>query len=172
MANLMDIYFKVGKDLFEHGFDQKDTVEKKRLVNGCLKTYLAGKIAEESLSKAIEISNNKDISVTDLVVMLGDIIPEEQHFDTMRHLTHFMLNIAGEMQGWSITWWEEKDPEYIDSQLITFNEDGKVDSLTTHAKTPYVNTFQFVYEIFTSSFMMGKSENKQLTKVRPIESNE
>lgn len=174
MANLMDIYFKVGKDLFEHGFDQKDTVEKKRLVNGCLKTYLAGKVAEESPIKAIELSNNPKVSVSDLVIMLGELIPEEEHFDTMRHLTHFMLNIAGEMQGWSITWWEEKDPEYIDNQLLTFNEDGKIDSLTTHKQTSYVHTFQFVHEVFESAFMLGKTGNKQLTKtnIRQIESNE
>lgn len=164
MANLMDIYYKVGKDLFEHDFDHKDTEGKKKLINGCLKTYLAGKIAEESPIKAIELSNNPDVSVCDLAVMLGELIPEEEHFDTMRHLTHFMLNISGEMQGWSITWWEDQDPQYIDNQLLTFNEEGKIDSLTTHKQTSYVQTFQFVHEVFSSAFMIGKTDGKKYIK--------
>lgn len=173
MTNLTDIYYMVGKSLFESNFDQKSVSEKKRLVNGCLKNYLARKIAEESIEKAIELSENPTVSVDDLVFMLGELIPEEKHFDTMRHLTHFMLNIAGEIQGWSITWYEDEDPQYIDSQNLVFNEEGKIESLTTHKQTSYVRTFQFIHTIFDSEFMVDKKNNKQLTlkDIRKQESN-
>ena len=91
----------------------------------------------------------------------------------MRHLTHFMLNIAGEMQGWSITWWDEQDEQFIDNPLIKFNEEGKIDSLTTHKSSSYVQTFKFVHDVFTSSFMNEKNQNKQYTlkDTRKQESN-
>lgn len=174
MADLRDIYFRVGKDLYQHAFDVENTGRKKSLVEGCLKTYLASKIAEESTEKALILSEKEEVSVDDLVEMLGDLIPEEEHFDTMRHLTHFMLNIAGEMQGWSITWWDEQDEQFIDNPLIKFNEEGKIDSLTTHKQSSYVQTFKFVHEVFTNSFMNEKNNNKQLTlkDTRKPESND
>ena len=63
MANLMDIYYKVGKNLYEKDFDFKSTEEKKILVEGNLKNYVAGKIAEESTMKAIELSNNPQVTL-------------------------------------------------------------------------------------------------------------
>ena len=66
MANLMDIYYKVGKSLYEKEFDFKTIEEKKVLVEGNLKNYVAGKIAEESTTKAIELSNNPKVSLDEL----------------------------------------------------------------------------------------------------------
>lgn len=163
MANLRDIYFKVGKNLFEKEFDFKTTEEKKTLVEGNLKNYVAGKIVEEDLEKATELSNNPQVSLDELVIMLGELIPREEHFDTIRHLTHFILNIAGEMQGWSIVWYEEQDAKFVDNPLIKFNEAGKIESLTSHKETSYVQTFQFVHEVFKESFMTKKPTHKQLT---------
>lgn len=163
MAKLNDIYFKVGKNLFEQGFDFQTTEQKKKLVDASLKTYLASKIAEESTEKAQLLSNNPDVSVDELVELLGDLIPKEEHFDTMRHLTHFILNIAGEMQGWSITWWEDQDAEFVDNPLVQFNEAGKWESLTTHKETSYVQTFKFVHEIYKDTFMEKSPKNRQLT---------
>lgn len=163
MAYLRDIYFKVGKDLYTHAFDIEPDGRKKKLVDACLKTYLASKIAEESTEQALVLSDKEDVSVDDLVEMLGDLIPEEEHFDSMRHLTHFLLNIAGEMQGWSITWWDEQDEQFIDNPLIKFNEAGKIESLTTHKQSSYVQTFKFVHDVFTNSFMNEKTQNKQFT---------
>lgn len=163
MANLRDIYYRVGKDLHQHNFDTENIERKKKLVEGCLKTYLASKIAEESTEQALVLSEKEDVTVEELVEMLGELIPEEQHFDTMRHLTHFLLNIVGEMQGWSITWWDEQDEQFIDNSLLQFNSSGKIESLTTHKQTSYVHTFKFVYEIFNSSFLNEKNSNKQLT---------
>ena len=173
MTDLRDIYFVVGKNLFERNFDNQTTEQKKRLVEGSLKGYVVGKIVRESTEKAIMLSENPQVSLDELVELLGELIPQEQHFDTMRHLTHFMLNIAGEMQGWSITWWDEQDEQYIDNPLIKFNEEGKIDSLTTHKPSSYVQTFKFVHDVFTNSFMNEKNQNKQLTlkDIRKPESN-
>lgn len=174
MANLRDIYYKVGKDLYEHDFYIQATEQKKKMVDASLKVYLANKIAEESTEKVLMLSSNPDISVDELVVLLGDLIPQEEHFDTMRHLTHFILNIAGEMQGWSIIWWEDQDAEFIDNPLVKFNEAGKWESLTTNKETSYIQTFQFVHEIYKDTFMEKAPKNKQLTlkDTNMVESND
>lgn len=161
--NLMDIYYKAGKDLYEHDFDSSTTEKKKKLVEASLKTYLAQKIMEEDISKTPLLSNDSEISIDDLVIILGNLIPQEEHFDTMRHLTHYLLNIAGEMQGWSITWWEEQDAQFIDNPLIDINESGKWNSLTTHKETSYAQSFRFVYQAYKNQFMEKNIKNKQHT---------
>lgn len=171
MANLRDIYFKVGKDLYQHAFDIEPIGRKKELVDDCLKKYLIYKVVEENAAVASKIGKAESISVEDLVEMLGDLIPREEHFDTMRHLTHFMLNIAGEIQGWSITWWDEQDIAFLDNPSINFNEEGKIDALTTHKDSSYVQTFRFVYEVFKDTFMKENHQNKQFT-LKDIRNNE
>ena len=47
MANLMDIYYKVGKSLFENGFDYLPTEQKKLLLEEKLIAYLERKMMEE-----------------------------------------------------------------------------------------------------------------------------
>ena len=49
MANLKDIYYKVGKNLFEQEFDFQTTEQKKKMVDAALKKYLAGKVEEKDL---------------------------------------------------------------------------------------------------------------------------
>ena len=56
MADLRDIYFVVGKNLFEKDFDHQTTEQKKKLVEGSLKTYVASKIVRESTEQAFKLS--------------------------------------------------------------------------------------------------------------------
>ena len=162
MAQLTDIYYKAGKDLAEHGFDAADTNKKKKLVNASLKNYVTTKIIEEDVEKTFLLYNDPDISVEELVEMLGEIIPEEQHFDTMRHLTHFILNIAGEMQGWSVVWYQDDDETFLNNSLAEYNDKGKLESLTTHSKTSYVDTFKFMHGLFNEVFMEKQIKGQQL----------
>ena len=162
MTQLTDIYYKAGKDLAEHGFDAADTQRKKKLVDASLKNYITTKIIEEDFEKVFLLYNDPETSVEDLVEMLGDIIPREQHFDTMRHLTHFILQIAGEMQYWSVVWYQDEDVSFVDNSLAEFNENGKLESLTTHKETSYVDTFKFVHGLFNEVFMEKQVKGQQV----------
>ena len=159
MIELKDIYFKVGMNLVKEDFDFRATEDQKELVDKHLKEYLKDKLSEITSSQ-IKDSNN-EVSVEILVDELGEQIPNERHFDTIRHLTHFILNIAGEMQGWSIIWYGECNPEFIDNSLIKFNINGKLESLTTHNDESYVTTFKQVYGVFKEVFM-SKEKTPQL----------
>lgn len=159
MIELKDIYFKVGMNLAKEDFDFRATEDQKELVDKHLKEYLKDKLSEITSSQ-IKDSNN-EVSVETLVDELGEQIPNERHFDTIRHLTHFILNIAGEMQSWSIVWYGENSPEYIDNSLVKFNINGKWESLTTHNDESYVTTFKQVYGVFKEKFMI-KEKTPQL----------
>lgn len=161
MVNLMDIYYKVGMSLAEQDFDFQEPEVKKQLVDTSLKTYLIEKISEINSTPALTDPENK-ISTEDLVDELGELISQENHFDTLRHLTHFILNIAGKMQSWSIVWYSEKDSSFIDNPLVVFNDNGKWESLTTHETQSYVQTFHQVYGAFKEVFMT-KTKSPQLT---------
>lgn len=161
VISLMDVYRNVGYKLAEESFDVQSTETKKQLVDMHLKQYLIEKISKMKGVPLFSDPSN-EISVEDLVTQLGESIPMERHFDTLRHLTHFIINIAGEMQGWSITWSTEAKSEFIDNPLATFKEDGKWDSLITHEKHSHVKIFHQVYGIFKEKFM-SKDKNPQLT---------
>ena len=160
MNDFRDIYYKVGIKLAEEHFDFRTTEEQKELVDKHLKNYLLEKLSEVTKTSTF-IDSTNEVPIETLVDELGNQIPEEGHFDTMRHLTHFILNIAGEMQGWSIIWYGECNPEFIDNSLIKFNINGKLESLTTHNDESYVTTFKQVYGVFKEVFM-SKEKTPQL----------
>ena len=80
------------------------------------------------------------------------MIPKEKHFDTIRHLTHFVLQIAGTMQGWDIIWFVEESDTYINNpEVLKYNE--MWDTLKTHQDENLVQTFKFVFDTFENNFM-------------------
>lgn len=160
MIELRDIYSKVGIKLAMQDFDHATRDEQKQLVDKDLKTYLIEKISEICKTPTFEDPENV-ISVEELVTQLGELIPTDRHFDTLRHLTHFILNIAGEMQMHSIVWYSENDSEFIDNPQVLFDIDGKWESLTTHENHSYVQTFHQTYGIFKEVFMT-KNKTAQL----------
>lgn len=162
MIELKDIYPKVGIKLAMQDFDFATPKEKKQLVDKNIKTYLIEKINEINETETFEDTENA-ISVEELVTKLGELIPANSHFDTLRHLTHFILNIAGEMQNHSIVWYSESEPEFIDNPQVEFGISGKWESLITHEKYSYVQTFHQVYGVFKEVFMT-KNKATQLTK--------
>lgn len=161
MLRMNDIYFKVGSSLARDDFDFKNVEEKKMLVDKELKNYLIEKINENGTKLISESSHNDGITTNDLVEVLASIIPEDKHFDTLRHLTHFIVNIAGEMQGHSIMWWSENEDSYKNLPVASFNENGLWDDIHTHEDDLYVKTFEFVYDLFVNSFMKKAKVNKK-----------
>lgn len=158
---MMDVYHTVDEYLLKRNFDGVTLEEQKSLVEEGLKEYVLEKIWERDAVKGSNLRPKKDeISLDDLVTILGELIPKEEHNSTLRHLTHYILNVAGCMQGFSITWWEEKNPDLIKNPVVQFNIAGKWDSLTCHRETSYVQTFHFVHQTFREEFMQKQKDNK------------
>lgn len=146
---MQDIYSEVNYYLRKNDFHNIDSIsERKRLVNEELKKYVISKILE--LDSNISISDEMDLYF--LVELLGRLIPKEEHFDTIRHLIHFVLQIASDMQGWYIVWYVKESNSYINNpEILKYNE--MWDTLKTHQDENLVQTFKFVYDTFENHFM-------------------
>jgi len=155
MFNMRDIYLSIDKNLLPQGFWQTDMVGKKKLIDQEMRIYLIEKI--EAITGKVLPTCTFDLSVLELVTFLAEIIPADKHEDSLRHTVHYILNVAGSLQGKSIPWWGEDNDELIDAPLITFDADNNWDDLKTHPRTDYVSVFAHVYDIFTNQFMITKA---------------
>lgn len=163
MPRLDDIYYKIDREIVANGWHEVDNEGKKILVDNALKKFMSAKITEFDSTKRLQTEDQPDITVNDLVEILGETIPEEDHFETMRHLTHYVLAVASGLQGWSIVWEVDNSEEFLDNPHATFNREGKWDTLTTHEKSSYVKTFEFAHDIFNQMILGKEKKAPQLT---------
>lgn len=158
MVTITDIYYQIDSKIMEQGFYEGDIARKKQLIDENLKEYIGSKIAE--LNSGVLLERTKEISVVEYLAYLASLIPPEEHFNTLRHFVHYILNVAGNLQGFSILWWCEEKPELIEKPIIEFDTEGKWEKLITHEKTDYVQTFAFGYNIFQNQFMMSEPQKR------------
>jgi len=159
MISITDIYHTIDSNLVEQNFWESNFKQKKKLLDDELKKYIISKLC---ILQNVPADLN-DLNIDQLLTLLARKIPREEHFNTLRHFTHYILQIAGQLQGWSITWYGEYDQNLIADPVISFNENDLWDSLTTYAKddeTDYVKVFNFVYDVFCNNFMVRKSQKK------------
>jgi hypothetical protein len=152
-----DIYYRVGKSLYELDYCHVDIEEKKRLVDDELKKYIISKLQELDSIVLIEDKEKQELTVIELLQILANKIPKENHFNTIRHYTHFILKIASELQKWELSW---SGPCGVDEYppIAEGNEFGKWNNLDTHEKTDLVTVFAFTYDIFQNHFMIKNRE--------------
>lgn len=160
-----DIYFKIDSNIVSQNFWGISIEEKKRLIDLELKKYIISKIQESDNTSAILNDNSIDLSVGELLSILASDIPMEKHFNTLRHFIHYIVQVAGGLQNRSITWWQEDEDELIPFPLVEFDENGLWTNLKTHEKTDYVQTFNFVYEIFNNNFMTKNNPKKLVMRL-------
>lgn len=160
MNLINDIYYRMDSSIVKQNFWKLDIEEKKSLIDKELKKYIISKLNLLKLPQ-LSVEEIDSLNVGELLLILANNIPKEEHFNTLRHFTHYILQVAGTLQGWSIIWWEEDNEKLEKSPIIEFNEFGFWNSLKTHENTDYVKTFNFVYDIFNNQFMI-KQHKKEL----------
>ncbi len=166
MINMSDIYYKVDSYIVKNGYWEKDNIEKQELIEEGLTLYLTEKIMSlpfyisnnETIKK---VNNGESVELDELVDALGKIIPESSHFDTIRHLTHYVLGIAGDLQGHSIVWYHEPEKDISDTPVITYDNAGRWDSITTTKSIMLPETFKAVYKEL--NHQLENTKGKQLS---------
>lgn len=146
-----DIYFNMRKFLFECDWTDTSIEYQKKLVDDCLKKYTIQKLNEIVHNQMIGETLSEELNLFDYFDVLAKKIPKEKYFDTLRFYTHYILDIAGSLQGCGITWCSDEEQEETEA---SFNEEGKWDKLNTPLNVDYVNTFKFVYDVFHNNFMV------------------
>jgi len=157
MIFIRDIYYKVDSELVQQNFWKLDIEQKKKLIDSELKKYIVSKLKELDSTLLLE-SKNEKMNVGELLVILSNNIPEDQHFDTLRHFTHYILQVASSLQSWSITWWNDNDVALNDSPIVKFDENGLWTDLITSDNIDYIKTFNCVYDVFNNNFMVKKGD--------------
>lgn len=166
MPNMTDIYQKVDREITEKGWFLADDEGKIALMDSALKNYLSAKLTECDSTKCLHDKNKDDVTVNELVEMLGEAIPEKNHFDTLRFLTHYLLDVSAGLQGWSVLWEVDDSEEFIENPSASFNIEGKWDQITTHEKTSYVKTFEFVRDTMNQMILGKTKQAPQLTMTK------
>lgn len=161
MVIMNDIFFAVDTYIIKNGFCETDLDAKKQLIQEGLQKYLVGKVAEFDPTKTIPKQLESEVTVEELIDLLGEIIPKEDHEQKLSQITYYIKGMSGLLQGYHVAWWQENDESLITEPLIEFNSEGKWDSIKTHEKTPYTETAKFAYTVFKNN-LFQKTPNKVL----------
>lgn len=147
MINLKDIYYKVNLILSESDFLNQSIEDKKITLENAICEYISEKIKQ--LKPDFE---NENMDIYMLIEMISNIIPKNEHLDTISHFTHLILQVASTIQGWEIVWMIEN----IEKPIVQFDINNKWDKLITKDSEDLVNIFKFVYDIFQNHFIENK----------------
>lgn len=164
MLEMKDVQYKVDTYIVENGYYHADNTRKKHLVETGMKKYMIEKISEIDCQRKIPHSRVGEVSLHELAEILGEIIPEKMHNETMAYLTHYVLGVAGFMQGKFVQWDIEDDIAFVSCPLIETNQDGKWGRLVTHEKTPHLKTFDLALERLDQVMELKDKKDKELMK--------
>lgn len=160
MTSFSDIFYEVDYDIVTKGYTSADFDTKKELLESGLKRYLSGKISEIDSSKSLSPLAQKEVTSQDLANCLATMIPEQNHKDTLKFLTHYVLGISSFLQGETIRWVESDDVEYLDTPSIEVREDGTWESIKTNPHTSYATTYGCVSDML-NNVLFQKCKNQQ-----------
>ena len=158
MISTSDIYFRIDSNLVCQNFWQNDIEEKKRLIDSELKKYIISKIQELNVELLENEINN--LSVIELLHILALNIPLDQPHTILNHFIHYIIQVAGNLQNWTICWWVENDEKLITEPLIEFDKNGLWDNLKTHEQTDYIKIFGLVYGTLNNYFLKDDIQKK------------
>ncbi|MEG1597054.1 MAG: hypothetical protein RR359_02115 [Bacilli bacterium] len=158
-VNTNDIYMGIDTKIIADGFWQCDIDGKKALINKELINFTLLKIRELELNRHISNEQSEVTLATLFNIINEELTTQEEKNEFFRHYTHYLINVAGNLQGMSITWWQENEDELIHQPLVEFNDSRMWDSVKTHAQTSPSQVTLYVLDIFNNQF--GKEENKE-----------
>ena len=153
MIKTSDIYQKADKYLAQNGYWQASLETKKELITKAMTVFIITKIQEFPKSEIINLPNLEEQNISNLLQILADLIPKEEHPKTLNHFIHYLLINAGSLQGFEIIWLDDSKKEPSSLPAIEFGENSIWNFLTTHPNDDYVKTFIFVHYVFNTYFL-------------------
>lgn len=153
-----DIYREIGLLLMERDFMFKPLEQQKKILDEAFKQYIYDKIMKLGPKQITGSSASNDerlLDVEDLLNTLLMLIPEKDRNKNAEFFVFCLNNVISNIQGWSIMWYVEDDPELISTPILNVDM-GKWNTLTTHEDTPPFQVFAFMYSQFQTEFMNEK----------------
>lgn len=160
MVNFNDIYSKVGIQIVQNGWYDASDIEKFDIFDKSLKKYLIFKILEinpYTLVDKIDYEDFSNLNIEQLINILNENILKKDHISTLSQIIHYVLAIIGELQGFEVLWYVEKDEQLVENPQLIY-VDQTLESLKTNEDFNFEKSFLLVYEILQN--MLTKSEKK------------
>jgi len=168
MTLTWDIIPSIGEPLLEQDFWSKTPDEQAEMINAELKKYLINKINQIGARVPEDI---EELTATQIFQTLADAIPKEDHFEQLRHVPHYILGVASDLQGWHIEWCSNDNEKYINQPESVFYGEGEWEgkyfwkSFTSHSKTECVKDFDVIYNVFNTVFIQWLKEQDKSLKL-------
>lgn len=160
IININDIYYKIK---LEPSFDNETIEKKKNILDEELRKYLSLKLSEMYYN-AVKPEDLEILSTEELVKMLMNEIPFNQHNEALNPLIHAIINFSSNLQGYGIVWFEEKEESLIHTPEIIFDEQGRWTEFKTHKNTDYQIIFDTIYETFINKVMKQQISKSRIRK--------
>lgn len=157
--NTRDIYQLVGTSLLIRNYYGSTLEEKAIMVEEELKIYIAHKLAYCGFF--ILDQDAIQIEISELLTKLYERTGKEE--EIVHQITHYILGLLTENQGYQVTWEIENDESLIATPVLEENN-GILDRLKTHMKTNPITIFNFVFDYY-----LTKSKENTLTRIRKKE---
>ena len=167
MNDMRDIYYQIGIKLIEKNYSKKNNHEKKELIEAELKSYIATQISLRNPEINFQEEQLAEVTLHDLAEQLEKLIPPKDHFDTMRYLTHYVLESITVLQGYTALWEVSEDESLIDKPIVQYGENRMVDRLITHQQTSYVKSFDTALETLDEVVEKKEQRDRQFYKKYP-----
>lgn len=144
MQSLIDIYSKMDKKLYNSDFWYKSLEEMKIKVENELKNYALEKIKEVDSS-----FKYNDESLEKLIHILSNYFSLEDREKNIAHFVHYLLKIAGVIQGYVIIWWHEEREEV---PTVEF-KGNRWEKLISYKQNSAEEVFNFALDIFKNKHL-------------------
>lgn len=143
--------FLINQKLMQIDFESMSLDDKKKTLNSELIKYLKDKIDKNVKKQRKKSIYSDNASIYELMEIIGGIIPYEER-SNIGKLIQYILSVASEIQGVTITWRVEDRDDLRDCPEVSFNRNRMWDSVVSYDGDDVVKVFYFVYEMFMDNF--------------------
>lgn len=156
MISTKDIFRSINTSLLQKKFNDQTVENKKQIFLETLKDYTFRKLLEFDFLVMID----QNVTLRELLFMLGKVVPESEQVDFFNNFTHSILVISSGMQEFEIIWYGE-DTNY--QSKVEYTEDNQWDTLRTAIDANPLEVVVFALDEFENNFLVNK---KQLVNKR------
>lgn len=144
-----DVYRFIGEYLLKHNFYDLSVEKQKNVVGMAFKDYFLKKF-----NKKLSYDSYVMCDVEDLLIIFAAHFKEEERDVNIDPLVHCLMNIMGNMQGYSMMWEVSSDEELKERPVIIQNSStGIWEQALTHDEACPIHVFRHLYTQFINSFM-------------------
>ena len=150
----------INQKLMQIDFDSMSLDDKKKALSSELMKYLNEKIVYNTKKKKKKQLSPQYNNIYEIMEEIDRLLPYEER-ESIGKLIQFILSVASEIQGSTITWKVLDREDLRDCPEISFNSSRGWSAIVSYENDDILKVFYFVYEMFMDNFTVKtKKENR------------